>query len=413
MRYSDEDQAPTAYIDLGRIVHNYQVYCKLAAAGWEGREPPKAPRAPMATGEAPLAVWPSVMAVVKADAYGHGLAETALALQKAGVSAFAAGSVWEAVRLRRTLIPYPSGEGPLVIALLGFMNSEEASLCRIHGVIPLLHSFEQLGLIREQGILFPFTVAIKCNTGMSRLGFNEEELAALKEELRFLPWIKPVLALSHLHSAGEEGGWENVRGQALVFRRMLDSLREVWPEMAASLANSAGLCFAKEIAELTGPQISRAGLGLYGLSPMPRDTGSFLRSSLLPAMSVGTPILATRRLRPGDGLGYGHAYTAKRAMNVGFAAAGYADGLFFALSNRGGMCVAGRRAPILGRVCMQMTALDLGESGLENASGQTAWILGGPHPNAVTAEEIASAGGTHVYEVVCSLGRNRRIHVDE
>jgi len=119
MRYSDQDQVPTAFIDLGRIVHNYGIYSGLAAAGWES--------ATTARGEPSPAAWPRLMAVVKADAYGHGLEEVSSSLRSAGASVFAAGSMREAVRLRLALGQCPpSGGAPVVVSLLGFMMTHHS-----------------------------------------------------------------------------------------------------------------------------------------------------------------------------------------------------------------------------------------------------------------------------------------------
>jgi alanine racemase len=127
-------------------------------------------------------------------------------------------------------------------------------------------------------------------------------------------------------------------------------------------------------------------------------------------MAVSAPLLSERVLPAGAGLGYGHTFRAERPMRVGIIAAGYADGFSRGLSGRGEVCIAGVRAPVLGRVSMQMSAVDLSAlpRGLEKPD--RAWILGGPWAQAVKAEELAAAWGSIAYEVMCLLGRNERIY---
>jgi alanine racemase len=127
-------------------------------------------------------------------------------------------------------------------------------------------------------------------------------------------------------------------------------------------------------------------------------------------MAVSAPLLSERVLPAGAGLGYGHTFRAERPMRVGIIAAGYADGFSRGLSGRGEVCIAGVRVPVLGRVSMQMSAVDLSAlpRGLEKP--ERAWILGGPWARAVKVEELAAAWGSIAYEVMCLLGRNERIY---
>ena len=405
---------PQVYVDLDRIRANYRLLARRTVLTPGALHPPDGTHASHAHMPAH---WPTLMPVVKADAYGHGHIQVAESLSEEGANWFASGSVQEAVLLRKGLearATQRSGKTGLV-SLLGLVRPEDANLCAAHGVIPLLHCHEQLRLLEEaehSGKKSVLPVAVKCNTGMSRLGFNEDELPLLRERLKRLA-LWPVLAVSHLHSADEADGRAQAQTQARVFARFLTALRQDWPGLAASLGNSAGTLLAEDITPLIGAHVCRPGLAIYGCNPFYWTPLEDMGQGLAPAMSVCAPVLATRRLARGDGIGYGHTFKAPRDMPVGIVGVGYADGYARSFSGRGTVCVAGTRAPVIGRVAMQMTAVDL--SALEAESGPapapcTAWLLGGPCTGAISPEELAALWGTIPYEVFCLLGRNEKIY---
>lgn len=420
MQYSPH--LPTVHVDLERIVKNYQHLLRssaagLAASGDSFAAAQKLPRG-FGAGEDGAFTWPSQMAVIKADAYGHGHIEVASALLAGGCSLFASGSVQEAVELRQGLEALAAEERrppvrPMIVSLLGLVSREDVYLCAEHGIVPVVHGFEQLGMLKGTERALP--VALKCNTGMSRLGFNEDETEALVEYLPRIPGVTPVMLLSHLHSADTEEGRQQVAVQAAVYGRILGTLRARWPHLAASLGNSAGTLLAVDIARHIGPHVCRPGVALYGGNPFAGTSLAPLGQGLMPAMCVQTPIIAVRDISPGDGVGYGHTYLAEKNIPIGIMAAGYADCFSRGLSNKAEVCVDGARAPVVGRVSMQMTAVDLSAlSEMNSKPGRTrpgaAWILGGPHDNAVTAEELARTWGTITYEVFCLLGYNTRVY---
>lgn len=407
---------PTAHIDLDCIAHNYALLSKLSATASIGDEAYRQALLPCHAGGAgprPF-TWPSQLAVIKADAYGHGLLEVSTTLFHAGARLFAAGSVQEACLLSQHLASLAdsgqtNGQKPTVISLLGFISADDIALCQEHDIIPLLHSFEQLDLL--SALESPLAVAIKCNSGMSRLGFNETDIEELKHRLQANPRVTPVLAMSHLHSAGQEDGWLKNQAQAFCFKRMLEALRQSWPQLAASLANTAGICHANKLHKIIGPQICRIGLGLYGLSPLDANVENTCYADLRPAMSVSTPILALRSVKANEGISYGHTFITEQPMTIALAGIGYADGLPLAMSNRGFMNVTGIRAGILGQVCMQITALNISALSINNGKQpDKVWVLGGPYPDAITAEEIAEICGTHVYDILCMMGCNQRVY---
>ncbi|MDL2279830.1 alanine racemase [Desulfovibrio sp. OttesenSCG-928-G11] len=406
MQYSPH--LPTAHISLEAIASNFSHILALTSASRK-KCASKAQSAPLhlpGGGDKDF-LWPPQLAVVKADAYGHGHIETARRLQERGALMFASGSVQESVQLREGL----AGREPFVaiLSLLGPTQAKDVELCLAHGIIPVIHCFEQLPWLSAAGS--SLSVALKFNTGMSRLGFNEDETPRLLQALAAMPMVRPVIALSHLASADSDQGREELLRQGRIFARILEGLRAVFPDLAASLGNSAGTLLADDIAALIGPHVCRPGISLYGGNPFAGTSLEALGNGLLPAMSVSAPIIAVRELRPGDGLGYGHTFAAESKTPIAIVATGYADCYSRGLGNKGFMCVDGKRAPVLGRVSMQMTAAGLDELPA-GARPSVAWLLGGPSDNALQAVELARLWGTITYEVFCLLGYNNRVYLD-
>ena len=338
-----------------------------------------------------------LIAVVKADAYGHGRERVARALEEEGLDFLAAGTVGEAVLLRR------SGVQARLLSLLGPVEREDPGAAAAHRVIPLVHDRESLRLAEAHGAAAPLDIAVKFDSGMSRLGFVCEDAAALAESLRVTPSLRPVLAVSHLACADDAGQDACTRDQALRFCDAVAALRAVFPELESSLGNSPGLLARPELA---GDR-PRPGLALYGLNPLHGTARAQLGEILEPVMEARAPVVSVHPLRRGAGASYGHTFVAPGDMRVAVIAAGYADGFPRALSGRGSVLLDGRRAPVLGRVCMQMTLVDVTDiPGVK--VGDQAFLLGGPGENAVSAHEIARLCGTIPYEIVCGLGRNRR-----
>ena len=405
---------PRTCVDLSRIRANYRLLAERLGS-IQFPEPLVAPAGARQKERALPPFWQPLMPVVKADAYGHGRMPVALALREEGAVWFASGSVQEAILLRQDFEAHAvPREQAGIVSMLGLVEPGDASLCAIHDIVPMLYDKEQLRLLESEPSLAraPLPVAVKCNSGMSRLGFNEDEIQPLRERLRRLP-LWPVLAVSHLHSADMEDGRAQAQAQARVFARFLAALREDWPGLAASLGNSAGALLADAVTPLIGAHVCRPGLALYGYNPFYGTSLAPLGQGLSPAMSVHAPIISTRMLAAGDGIGYCHAYFAPRDMPVGIIGAGYSDCYARSLSNKGMCCVAGVRAPIIGRVAMQMTAVDLSavyENARTPSPPRTAWLLGGPYAQGVSPEELAALWGTIPYEVLLLLGHNAKVY---
>ena len=351
------------------------------------------------------AVHPSVIPVIKSDAYGHGLAEVCRALEPEGATTFGVGFVNEAVKLRL------SGCKGRILALLGPVDDADYAALWEHRVLPFIGRMDQLErLAAEAETRGPVDVALKFDTGMRRLGFLPGQLGGVIDFLKAHPAVRPVMASSHLARADEDTGQDAVALQGQRFEAAVDGLREAGFPVEACLANSAGALAHCRCRHDT----VRLGIGLYGCNPLHGTDLESLGHGLKPAMEVSTPILMVRDLAAGEGISYGWTHVAERDSVVAVVGVGYADAYSRGLSNRGWMNVKGQRAPIVGRVCMQMTAVDVTEivaGGTQVRPGDDAWLLGGPAPGTISPEDLAGWWGTITYEVFCLLGMNPREYV--
>lgn len=348
------------------------------------------------------------MAVVKADAYGHGLKETAATLLDAGCRSFAVGSMSEGVLLRGML---EGGEREVtVLPLLGVMTPGDAASAVAHNLLPLVCSAEQAAMVSAASTgSAPLPVAVKIDTGMARLGFRASRTRDCIAALRSFANLRPVLLLSHFAAADDPAQDASVASQVKNFLQSYSAMRDFWPDMDISLANSAAFLAQDILLAALPPHISRPGYALYGGNPFAGTDREFLGAPLSPAMDVTAPVMGVYDLAPGQTVSYGCTFTAEKNMRIAIVGAGYANGFSRGLSGRGSVCIRGERCPVLGRVCMQMHIVDV--SHVPGAVfGDTAHILGGEGPGAVTAEDISRDWGTIPYEVFCLLGRNPRVY---
>lgn len=341
------------------------------------------------------------IAVIKSDAYGHGLETVAAALAGGGCRRMAVGTVEEAVRLRSLGLP---GE---VYALLGPQDREDDLACLEHGITPFIaHSGQLERLAASVGsALMP--LCLKFDTGMRRLGFRESELPQLMQALKRAPQLAVTMVASHLATADTPEEEAFVRRQGQEFTAICEALARDLPPFERCLANSAAILAFPEL----HLDAQRPGIAMYGANPFHATDWEDMGQGLKPAMQVTAPILQVRDLAPGDSLSYGRTYRAQNPMRIAIVAAGYADAYSRGLSSSTGqgaaMLVHGTRAPVLGRVCMQMTAVDVTQIPQVSA-GDRVHLLGGEGPNAIKAEELADWWGTISYEVFCLLGLNQR-----
>jgi len=313
------------------------------------------------------------------------------------------GTVSEALALRAAGLGNAANGGAFCLALFGAPTPEEMAQAAAADIVPLVHNQRSLELAAAHGSPGrPLRIAVKWDTGMARLGFVPEETPAVIEYLRSRPNLQPVLCVSHLAvaDAPEQDAYTNQQIQ--IFEAIAQQMRG-FPGLRSTLANSAAALGHP----LAAFDLARPGIALYGGNPFHGTRRAAIGAELECAMDVGAPVLHTRRIRAGESVGYGRAFIAPYDMRIGIIGIGYADGYARACSTRGQFVVHGKRAAVLGRVCMGMLCLDL-SAAPDAQPGDTAWLLGGPEPNAVTIYELAKAWGTISYEVFCLLGRNTR-----
>ncbi|SBW10092.1 Alanine racemase [uncultured delta proteobacterium] len=355
-----------------------------------------------------LAGSPPPMAVIKADAYGHGLEPVARTLLDAGCRTLAVGSMDEGVLLRRAL--GEDGKDVTVLPLLGVLSQKDAAAAVANGLVPIVSSARQAAFVSEAWTgADSLPVAVKVETGMSRLGFRATETQEFIAALRSFANIRPVLLLSHLAASDDPAKDASVAVQVDRFLAAHAAMRAFWPDIAVSLANSAGHLARDILLAKLPPHIGRPGFALYGGNPFAGTSREGLGSALLPAMEVAAPVMGVHDLEPGRTVSYGCTFTAPKAMRIAVIGAGYADGFSRGLSSRGHVCIRGRRCPVLGRVCMQMHVADV--THVPGAAvGDAAYILGGEGEGAVSMGDIARDWGTIPYEVFCLLGKNPRVY---
>lgn len=317
-----------------------------------------------------------VMAVVKADAYGHGMAEVVQALGRA--DAFAVATVMEAIALR-ALAPDRT-----VVALQGPHTQDEARLAVAAGIQVVIHAWEQLDLLvrlREGG---HGALWLKVDTGMHRLGFAPEELDRVWGRLGRLAGVRPIGHMTHLARADEPGSAETDRQ----IRRFEGAVKGR-PGLQ-SIANSGGVLHYPD----SHRDWVRPGIMLYGCSPLAMPD-----QALKPVMTLRAPIVQIKRCGAGEPVGYGGAFICPEDMPVGVAGIGYADGYPRHAPNGTPVLVGGRQAPLAGRVSMDMITVDLrGIPGVSVGDEVVLWGSGLP------VEEVARRAGTIGYELLCHAG---------
>ena len=328
-----------------------------------------------------------IMAVVKANAYGHGLVSTALAL--ADADAFAVARLEEGIVLRSAGVRSP------VVLLEGVFSAEQLAEAAHHGFELVVHDPLQLELLEAHRGPDRFVVWIKMDTGMNRLGFRPEAFPAALRRLREL--TVPALELrlmTHLARADEREVWMT-REQVAAFDHAIAAADLAGPKrLATSIGNSAGI--------LGWPNAHgdwvRPGLALYGVSPFAGHTAD--QHGLEPVMTLETTVLTVREVKAGETVGYAGAWRAQRDSAIAILAAGYGDGLPRSLANGTPVLIGGARYPLVGRVSMDMIAVDV--SGAPKvATGHKAVIWGRGLP----VEEIARHAQTIPYELLCGVSQ--------
>jgi alanine racemase len=320
----------------------------------------------------------SAWAVLKANAYGHGLERAAAALGAA--DGFAVLDLDEAARLRALGVHKP------ILLLEGFFKPADVPMLHRHALTPVIHDAEQVEMLARLPPGEAFDVYLKLNSGMNRLGFTAESLQAAYRRLRGHPAVRAITLMTHFADADGPGG---IAGQLAVFEAACKPLGR----LPRSLANSAALLRYPD--ETRGDWV-RPGIMLYGCSPFAERSAESL--GLRPVMTLASEIIALQRLRPGDRVGYGGTYAASGDLTIGIVACGYADGYPRHAPSGTPVLVNGKRTGTVGRVSMDMIAVDL--SALPEAGVGTPVVLWG---EGLSADEVAAAAGTLSYELLTKV----------
>ena len=318
----------------------------------------------------------AVFAVIKANAYGHGVERVAGAL--ADAEGYALLELDAALCLRER------GFRQRILLLEGAFSLHDLELAMAHDLSVVVHHEEQIRMFDSVNAAHKLDAVLKLNTGMNRLGFAAVDAKSVVERLQQHPAVAKVTLMTHFADADDTRG---IAWQMAAFERAAAGFR-----LERTLANSAALL---RYPETRGDWV-RPGIMLYGCSPFPEVAAADLR--LQPVMTLASELIAVRELQRGDRIGYGGTFEAPHAMRVGIVACGYADGYPRHAPTGTPIMVAGTRTRTLGRVSMDLIHVDL--TGIPQATVGSAVTLWGA---GLSADEVATSAGTVSYELLCAL----------
>jgi len=334
-----------------------------------------------------------LLAVVKANAYGHGMVGVAKALAL-DAQIFGVANLEEAVTLRKEV------SQPIIV--LGPALPEERISIAEGGFIPSVSAFEEAQAFDRVAVGSPVAINFKIDTGMGRMGVPQADAMALFKKVRALPNIKIHSLSTHLPVSTEDADFTHA--ELAEFAGILKQLRAEFPgDYKAHVLQSAGaLAFADPPFDIV-----RAGIMLYGISPLPE-----FQELLRPVMTWKARIALIRDMPAGHGISYGRTFITPRAMRVATLSAGYADGYPRHLSNReGAVLVRGKRCPLLGRVTMDLMMIDVSQ--IDGAAvGDEVILMGRQGDEEISATELADRASTISWEITTRIGsRVRRVYV--
>ncbi len=334
---------------------------------------------------------PRVIAVVKANAYGHGAAHVGLALERAGAAMLACADIEEGIVLRRAGVRIP-------ILVFGALGISDLDGVFEHDLTPTISTPTAAENLEAAAARHPHTSKLRCHlkidTGMNRLGFRHDNLARTLPAIARSERLAIEAVYTHFATADdpEHPAFAEQRER---FEKVLAQLPALGITPAVRhAANSAALLRDERV----WYDFVRPGLLLYGIVPPPLASTIPLR----PALSLHSRIVHVKGIRPGEGTGYGLHSAAGHARTIAIVPAGYADGLDRRMAGRASMLVRGQRVPVVGSVCMDMTMIDV--TGLEVHPGDDVVIVGAQGSEEIGMREIAAAIGTIPYELLCRVG---------
>ncbi|HEY8118843.1 MAG TPA: alanine racemase [Methylophilaceae bacterium] len=317
-----------------------------------------------------------VMAVIKANGYGHGVLSVAQGLDAA--DGFAVLELDKAIALRE------AGFKQVVLLLEGLFAEDEVAQAAKYNLSLVVHNFRQLEIIESVVLANPLDVFLKLNTGMNRLGFAPEDFTQARQRLADCANVAEITLMTHFATADEDVG---IAAPFKLFQQTTAGF-----DYPRSLANSAAILRYPQ----THMQWVRPGIMLYGATPVSGTAASSF--GLKPVMSLASEVIAVQQLQVGDSVGYGNRFTASRKTRVGIVACGYADGYPRHAPNGTPIAVAGQLTQTIGRVSMDMLFADITDIPEAN-TGSTVELWG----EQVPVDVVAEASGTVGYELLCAL----------
>ena len=350
-----------------------------------------------------------LLAMVKADGYGHGMVDAATAFAAAGCRHFGVAELPEAVRLRQAGI-----EGEIVV-MDGLWPGQEEYFSR-HGLSAAVCSTESARLLSAAGEVggCRVPVHIKVDCGMTRLGIRPEDTLAFAQALIQLPGIEVAGLFAHFPEADDPEKPSN--------RSVCDRFAEASAALAAAQATMPGPCrppcrppcrhLANSGAIFNLPMahldMARSGIALYGCAPDGNPGHAVIGGTALqPAMRFVSRVLQVKDVPAGRGVSYGHTFITARPSRLAVLPVGYEDGYQRALSNKASVLIGGRRVPIVGRICMNLCMADVTNiAGV--AAGDEVVLIGSQGDERISADELASQAGTISYELLCMIGNNNQ-----
>lgn len=335
----------------------------------------------------------SIMAVVKADAYGHGAVQVSRALKDEGCASFGVATVAEGRELRA------AGVTGRIYLLAGYFAEEAEEIVALNLTAPIfdISLIEPLNRAARMRGRIPTDTFLEIDTGATRLGISPDDLGAAIELMRSANALRFEGASTLLANAGDPASPITDR-QLAAFRAGVEALRAAGFELPVNhVANSAATVLRPD----AHFHLMRPGLALYGLPPVPAVREHV---ALRPVMTFKTRVMQVKRVPAGSGVSYGHTFITPRESVIGVLPVGYADGYRRGMQQGGEVMVRGRRAPVVGAVCMDLTMIDLTD--VPNAAvGDEAVLWGGIGEGMISVNDVARLAQTISYEMLCTVGR--------
>jgi alanine racemase len=323
-----------------------------------------------------------VWAVVKANAYGHGLLRAAAALDEA--DGYALLDVDDAVRLRQAGYPHP------ILLLEGFFGYDDLAVLAEYRLTPVVHAWWQVELLEAAVLPVALPVFVKLNSGLNRLGFVPQQFREAVKRLQACHAVSDITLMTHFADAD---GSRGIAGQLQRFFIASSGLK-----LPVSMANSAALLRFPEVWAAQPDAWVRPGIMLYGCSPFADKSAAEL--GLQPVMTLSSEIIGVQQLKAGDEVGYGGTFSATGAMRIGIVACGYADGYPRHAASGAPVLVAGKLVTTVGRVSMDMLAVDL-TAHTDLGVGAPVMLWG----EGLAADVVAKHAGTVGYQLLCALAQ--------